>query len=91
MPRLRSGNDSQMTATADDHDEENFPRKGLVAPRYMGTVADQKDMSALGRVQVLRVSGFFFSYWVGIRSLGTELTRRRGIFGLFPLSGLDAL
>jgi hypothetical protein len=80
-----------MTATADDHDEENFPRKGLVAPRYMGTIADQKDMSALGRVQVLRVSGFFFfSYWVETRSLGTELTRRRGIFGLFRLLGLDA-
>lgn len=37
-------------------DLEDFPQKGLVAPRYMGTLADQKDMSALGRVQVLRVS-----------------------------------
>ena len=32
------------------------PRKGIVAPKYMGTVVDQYDMSALGRVQVLRVS-----------------------------------
>ena len=29
--------------------------KGLVAPKYMGTIRDQRDMSALGRVQVLRV------------------------------------
>lgn len=58
MSRLRSGNDSQMTVTANDHDEEDFLQKGLVAPRYMGTIADQRDMSALGRMQVLRVSGF---------------------------------
>lgn len=30
--------------------------KGTVAPKYMGTVVDQYDMSAMGRVQVLRVS-----------------------------------
>lgn len=36
--------------------EAGYPAKGLVAPKYMGTVADQRDMSALGRVQVLRVS-----------------------------------
>jgi hypothetical protein len=36
--------------------EAGHPVKGLVAPKYMGTVADQRDMSALGRVQVLRVS-----------------------------------
>ena len=31
-------------------------RKILVPRKYLGTVADQRDMSALGRVQVLRVS-----------------------------------
>lgn len=50
----KSRNDSQMTDTLNDL--EDFPQKGLVAPRYMGTLADQREMSALGRVQVLRVS-----------------------------------
>jgi hypothetical protein len=36
-------------------DDEEYTQKGLVEPRYMGTIADQKDMNALGRVQVLRV------------------------------------
>jgi hypothetical protein len=40
--------------------EAGYPVKGPVAPKYMGTVADQRDMSALGRVQVLRVS------WCGL-------------------------
>lgn len=40
-----------------NYDVEDFPQKGLVKPRHMGTLADQRDMSALGRVQVLRVSG----------------------------------
>ncbi|GLA57177.1 hypothetical protein AtubIFM54640_003302 [Aspergillus tubingensis] len=35
--------------------------KGLVAPKYMGTVRDQRDMSALGRVQVLRRNFRFIS------------------------------
>ena len=30
--------------------------KGTVAPKYLGTVVDQYDMNAMGRVQVLRVS-----------------------------------
>lgn len=53
----RSNNDSQMTESVID-DVEDFPQKapkGRVAPQYMGTLADQRDMSALGRVQVLRV------------------------------------
>lgn len=46
-----------MTVTANDaNDDVEFSHKGLVAPRHMGTLADQRDMSALGRVQVLRVS-----------------------------------
>ncbi|GKZ31599.1 hypothetical protein AbraIFM66950_000203 [Aspergillus brasiliensis] len=35
--------------------------KGLVAPKYMGTIRDQRDMSALGRVQVLRRNFRFVS------------------------------
>ncbi|EAW10459.1 putative GABA permease [Aspergillus clavatus NRRL 1] len=38
-----------------------YASKGLVAPKYMGTVADQRDMSALGRVQVLRRNFRFIS------------------------------
>lgn len=79
-----------MTDTAydHDHDEEDYPQKGFVAPRYMGTIADKRDMSALGRVQVLRVS----CSRSGIRLIGPELelTTRRGIFGLFRLLDLDA-
>ncbi|KAH2040095.1 hypothetical protein KXW85_008568 [Aspergillus fumigatus] len=41
--------------------EAGHPVKGLVAPKYMGTVADQRDMSALGRVQVLRRNFRFIS------------------------------
>ncbi|GFF26137.1 choline transport protein [Aspergillus udagawae] len=41
--------------------EAGYPGKGLVAPKYMGTVADQRDMSALGRVQVLRRNFHFIS------------------------------
>ncbi|KAF7136743.1 hypothetical protein CNMCM5793_006212 [Aspergillus hiratsukae] len=41
--------------------EAGYPAKGLVAPKYMGTVADQRDMSALGRVQVLRRNFRFVS------------------------------
>jgi hypothetical protein len=32
-----------------------FAPKGTVAPKYMGTIVDQYDMSAMGRAQVLRV------------------------------------
>ena len=42
--------------TADYAGYAEHPRKGTVAPKYMGTVVDQRDMNALGRVQVLRVS-----------------------------------
>lgn len=50
-----------MDFSATDDVEDDFPQKaqkGCVAPRYMGTLADQRDMSALGRVQVLRVRDY---------------------------------
>lgn len=34
---------------------EEAPSRGFVAPKWRGTQADQADMSALGRDQVLRV------------------------------------
>ena len=36
--------------------EAGYASKGLVEPKYMGTIADQRDMNVLGRAQVLRVS-----------------------------------
>ena len=75
----RSRLDSQQTMTLD---EEEYAQKGLVEPKYMGTIADQRDMNALGRVQVLRVCcSFFFPFAL--------LTPPRGIFDLFLLSALD--
>lgn len=41
---------------------QNVEKARLVAPKYMGTIRDQRDMSALGRVQVLRV-GCYFSFY----------------------------
>ncbi|KAF7516286.1 hypothetical protein PCG10_002344 [Penicillium crustosum] len=42
-------------------DDEEYAQKGLVEPRYMGTLADRRDMNALGRVQVLRRNFRFIS------------------------------
>ena len=36
-------------------DEEDPNHAGHVAPKYLGTATDQRDMSVLGRQQVLRV------------------------------------
>ncbi|KAJ5710387.1 hypothetical protein N7488_004543 [Penicillium malachiteum] len=64
MPIFHRGKDELgMSSTATD-DVEDFPssaQKGLVAPRYMGTLADQRDMTSLGRVQVLRRNFRFIS------------------------------
>ncbi|KAF7585472.1 hypothetical protein BBP40_010869 [Aspergillus hancockii] len=47
------------------HDDGVYNRKytsrGLVEPKYMGTMADQRDMNVLGRVQVLRRNFRFIS------------------------------
>jgi len=45
---------SVITMTATD----DVPSRGVVAPKWRGTLADQADMSALGRNQVLRVCDF---------------------------------
>ena len=37
------------------NDSEELEEPGTVAPKYRGTVADRKDMSTLGKKQVLRV------------------------------------
>ncbi|GAB1212335.1 hypothetical protein ATERTT37_001473 [Aspergillus terreus] len=62
-----ASHDGQLTGKTeaqvwvDDNAMAGCGRKGLVAPKYMGTVADQRDMSVLGRVQVLRRNFRFVS------------------------------
>jgi hypothetical protein len=51
-PGVKTAADVSVGYAADPE----YRPKGLVAPKYMGTVADQYDMSTMGRVQVLRVS-----------------------------------
>lgn len=84
MPFNKSRADSDVTETANDDVEDSSP-KGMVAKRYMGTVADQRDMSALGRVQVLRVSSE-----VRRPLIGFCLTLASGIFDSFLSLGLGA-
>lgn len=59
-------------------DDEEYAEKGLVEPQYMGTLADKRDMNALGRVQVLRVSS-------STLFVPAVLTSQRETFGLFLL------
>lgn len=51
---LTGKNEASVWVDGDDN-ATDYARKSRVAPKYMGTVADQRDMSVLGRVQVLRV------------------------------------
>ena len=40
----------------DQHADEKFDDEpGTIAPKYRGTVADRRDMSIMGKKQVLRV------------------------------------
>ncbi|KAF9890910.1 hypothetical protein FE257_005486 [Aspergillus nanangensis] len=64
---MMASHDAQFTGKneaqvwVDGAGNAEYGRKGLVAPKYMGTVADQRDMSVLGRVQVLRRNFRFIS------------------------------
>lgn len=51
LGHTKDGGQVQSSAAED----VEYVHKGRVAPKYMGTLADQRDMSALGREQVLRV------------------------------------
>ena len=77
--------DSQQTMTGHEDDEE-YAQKGLVEARYMGTLADRRDMNALGRVQVLRVSCSSF-----VPVVLALLISRRETSGLSPLLDLGAV
>ncbi|RAH58026.1 amino acid permease [Aspergillus piperis CBS 112811] len=57
---LESDNIERRIYVEGSQNVEKAP-KGLVAPKYMGTIRDQRDMSALGRVQVLRRNFRFIS------------------------------
>jgi hypothetical protein len=48
---VKDGSQVQTTAV----DDVEYAHKGHVAAKYLGTVTDKNDMSALGREQVLRV------------------------------------
>ncbi|PYI03375.1 amino acid permease [Aspergillus sclerotiicarbonarius CBS 121057] len=61
-----------------------YAPKGLVAPKYMGTIRDQRDMSALGRVQVLRRNFKF----VSILGFGCTLISTWEVILTFLSSGL---
>jgi len=80
-------NESTRVQTSAARDEEDYGQDGaFVAAKYMGTITDQREMSVLGRTQVLRV-----------RISPTEfvetpsLTTCRGTFDSSQFSALDAL
>jgi hypothetical protein len=51
---VKNGGDTHVQSTFGRSDDD--PQYGtLVATKYLGTISDQREMSALGRVQVLRV------------------------------------
>jgi len=53
---VKNGGDTQVQSTFIHDDDNNFPQDGSqVEAKYMGTIADQHDMTVLGRTQVLRV------------------------------------
>jgi hypothetical protein len=60
-----------QTMPADDVEDVH---KGHVPIKYMGTVADQRDMSTLGRQQVLRVRNR--SQWLRFLEFDVELTTK---------------
>lgn len=49
------GNSNGNIQTVFIKDEEDPNHVSHVAPKYLGTATDQRDMSVLGRQQVLRV------------------------------------
>jgi hypothetical protein len=48
-------NQEKVFDTYNQNDSEELEEPGAVAPKYRGTVADRKDMSVMGKKQVLRV------------------------------------
>lgn len=53
---VKNGGSTQAQSTYFHGDDDNFPQDGSqVEAKYVGTIADQHDMTVLGRTQVLRV------------------------------------
>lgn len=81
-----SNGNVQSTYLADKEDPEYLgPTGGNVSAKYMGTVADKRDMSVLGRDQVLRVSHCAMSL-----DLWTNNVMRSATSNLSPSSDLAA-
>ncbi|PLB54842.1 amino acid transporter [Aspergillus steynii IBT 23096] len=61
MMALETRNVTRVEVQAQAHRDVEDGRKTLVPPKYLGTATDQRDMSDLGRVQVLRRNFRFIS------------------------------
>lgn len=88
---LKGGGKSQKQVGLEPEDDFEKHEDGLVDAKYMGTLADRRDMSVLGKQQVLRVrkkaeiSDIFSNYHA------VYLTKDdREISNSFPFSGLAA-
>lgn len=51
MAALKNGGEIEASEVEDDGNR----KKGFLAQKYMGTIADKEDMRVLGKSQVLRV------------------------------------
>jgi hypothetical protein len=52
---IKNGTDAHVQNTVVQDGEDDAQHAGQVAAKYMGTITDQREMSILGRTQVLRV------------------------------------
>jgi hypothetical protein len=86
LSEVKNGADAHVQNNVVQDGEDDAQHAGQVEAKYMGTVTDQREMSVLGRTQVLRV-----------RTPQTEsapthlMTACRGTFDSSPFSALDAL
>lgn len=53
---MKGGENGQKQVSLEGEDDFEKNEDGLVEAKYMGTMADRREMSALGKQQVLRVS-----------------------------------
>ena len=83
---VKNGTNTHVHNSVVQGGDDDAQHAGQVEAKYMGTITDQREMSVLGRTQVLRV-----------RTPQTEsapthlMTACRGTFDSSPFSALDAL
>ena len=83
---VKNGTDAHVQNSVVQDGEDDAQHAGQVEAKYMGTITDQREMSILGRTQVLRVR------MPQTESPLTHLTTAcRGTFDSSPFSALDAL